>query len=127
MKLLRERLQRYSPQTLLTKELLAVLLSTGSGSGDTLKLAARLLARYGELGELTQADRRELCHELGLSEASALLFQVVLELSKLLSLPQTEERYQVISPANAARLVMPEMACLDYEQLHAIVPDTKSG
>jgi len=126
MNVLRERLQRYGPQTLFTQELLAVLLSTGSQRGDALALAQSLLARYGGLGQLTQADAGELRHAFGLSEARTALLQVSLELGRRLNLPQPEERYQMISPADAARLVMPEMAFLDYEQLRVLVLDTKN-
>ena len=125
MKQLRERLQQYGPQTLLTEELLAVLLSTGSGRTDLLELAEKLMARYGGLGQLTQADRQELRQTFGLSEARVSLFQVALELSKRLNLPPKEERYQIISPAHAAKLVMLDMAYLDYEQLRVLVLDTK--
>jgi DNA repair protein RadC len=126
MKVLRERLRRYGPQTLLTEELLAIILSTGSARADVLALAEKLLTRYGGLERLMQADRGELRHENGLSDARVALLLVALELGKRLNLPQTEEKYQISSPADAARLVMPEMAYLEYEQLRVIVLDTKN-
>ena len=125
MKQLRERLHHYGPQTLLTEELLAILLSTGSGRTDTLTLAEKLLAGFGGLGQLTQANKQELRRTFGLSEARVSLFQVALELSKRLNQPPKEERYQILSPAHAARLVMLDMAYLDYEQLRILVLDTK--
>ncbi len=126
MKRLRERLVRYGSQTLLTEELLAIILSIGSARADALELAGKLLTRYGALGRLMQADRGELRHEYGLGDARVALLQATLELGKRLNLPQTEEKYQIISPADAARLVMPEMAYLDYEQVRVIVLDTKN-
>ncbi len=126
MKRLRERLQRYGSQTLLTEELLAVILGTGSTRADALALAEKLLTRYGALGRLMQADRGELRHEYGLGDARVALLQATLELGRRLNLPQTEEKYQIISPADAARLVMPEMAYLDHEQVRVIVLDTKN-
>ncbi len=126
MKRLRERLQRYGSQTLLTEELLAIILSIGSARADVLELAGKLLTRYGALGRLMQADRGELRHEYGLGDARVALLQATLELGKRLNLPQTEEKYQIISPADAARLVMPEMAYLDHEQVRVIVLDTKN-
>ena len=126
MKRLRERLQRYGSQTLLTEELLAIILSIGSTRADILELAEKLLARYGELGRLMEADRGELKHDYGLGDVRVALLQATLELGRRLNLPQTEEKYQIISPADAARLVMPEMAYLDYEQVRVIVLDTKN-
>ncbi len=126
MKRLRERLQHYGSQTLLTEELLAIILGIGSVRADVLELAEKLLAHYGGLGRLMQADRRELRHDYGLGEVRVALLQATLELGKRLNLPQTEEKYQIISPADAARLVMPEMTYLEYEQLRVIVLDTKN-
>ncbi len=126
MKRLRERLQRYGSQTLLTEELLAIILSIGSTRADILELAEKLLARYGELGRLMEADRGELKHDYGLGDVRVALLQATLELGRRLNLPQTEEKYQIISPADTARLVMPEMAYLDYEQVRVIVLDTKN-
>jgi len=126
MKRLRERLQRYGSQTLLTEELLAIILSIGSTRAGILELAEKLLARYGELGRLMQADSGELKHDYGLGEARVALLQATLELGRRLNVPQTEEKYQIISPADAARLVMPEMAYLDHEQVRVLVLDTKN-
>ena len=126
MKRLRERLVRYGSQTLLTEELLAIILSTGSARADVLELAEKLLTRYGGLGRLIQAERGELRHEYGLGEVRVALLQATLELGRRLNLPQTEEKYQIITPADAARLVMPEIAYLDHEQVQVIVLDTKN-
>ncbi len=126
MKRLRERLQCYGPQTLLTEELLAIILSIGSARADMVEVAEKLLTHYGGLGRLMQAERGELRHEYGLGDVRLALLQATLELGRRLNLPQTEEKYQIISPADAARLVMPEMAYLDHEQVRVIVLDTKN-
>ncbi len=46
MKRLRERLQRYGSQTLLTEELLALILSTGSARADMLLLRSSLVLSF---------------------------------------------------------------------------------
>ncbi len=126
MKQLRERLVRYGSQTLLTEELLAIILSSGSARADMLEVAEKLLTNYGGLGRLMQAERGELRHGYSLGEVRVTLLQATLELGRRLNLPQAEEKYQIISPADAARLVMPEMAYLDHEQVRVIVLDTKN-
>ena len=126
MKRLRERLVRYGSQTLFTEELLAIILSIGSARADILEVAEKLLMHYGGLGRLMQVNREELRHEYGLGEVRVALLQATLELGRRLNLPPTEEKYQIISPADAARLVMPEMAYLDHEQVRVIVLDTKN-
>ena len=122
MKQLRERLQRYGSQTLLTEELLAIILSIGSARADMLEVAEKLLARYGGLGRLMQAERGELRHDYGLGDVRVALLQATLELGRRLNMPQTEEKYQIITPADAAKLVMPEMAYLDHEHSCTHVP-----
>ena len=126
MNQLRERLLAYGSETLLTEELLALVLRTGAADEKGSKLASKLLATYGGLGGLLQAECRELTQEHGLSETRIALLKAVLELGRRLNRPPTEKRYQIVTPADAANLVMPDMAFLDHEQLRVIVLDTKN-
>src|SRR5712692_9600496 len=107
---LQERLLDYGSQTLLTEELLALILRTGSTHEKGEELARKLLANYGGLGGLMRVDCRELTHEQGLSEIRATLLKAVLELGKRLNMQQQEKQYQILAPADAAILVMLEMA-----------------
>ncbi len=126
MKQLRERLQVYGSQTLFTEELVAIILGTGTPRTDALELSRKLLVKYGGLGGLLQADFGELNQEHGLGNTRTALLKATLEVGRRLGMPSAEEKYQIISPADAARLVMPEMAYLDYEQVRVIVLDTKN-
>jgi len=126
MKHLRERLLAYGSETLLTEELLALVLRTGSAGEKGYELARTLLTKYKGLGGLLQVESRELTQEYGLSETRAALLKAVLELGRRLNRPQAEEKYQIKTPDDAANLVMPDMAYLDYEQLRVIVLDTKN-
>ena len=58
--------------------------------------------------------------------AKAAQLKAALEIGRRLSLSQLEEKYQIKSPADAANLVMLEMAFLDLEQLRVLVLDTKN-
>src|SRR5712671_3343685 len=109
MKELRERLLEYGSQTLLTEELLALVLRTSSADEKGFELARTLLTKYRGLGGLLQVDCWELRHEYGLSETRAALLKAVLELGRRLNRPQTEKPYQITTPADAANLVMLEM------------------
>ncbi len=124
MKQLRERLYAYGSETLLTEELLAIILR-GSPREHVLELASRLLVKYEGLGGLLHADCRELSQEQGLGEARIALIKAALEMGKRLNTLQAESKYQINAPGDAARLVMPDMAHLDHEQLRVIVLDTK--
>lgn len=126
MKQLRERLLVYGSETLLTEELLTLVLRTGAGDEKGYELASKLLATYGGLGGLVQAECKELTQVHGLSETRSALLKAVLELGRRLNRPPTEKRYQIVTPADAANLVMPDMAFLEYEQLRVIVLDTRN-
>jgi DNA repair protein RadC len=126
MKQLRERLLAYGSETLLTEELLALVLRTGTSDEKGFELASTLLTKCKGLGGLLQFECKELTQEYGLSETRAALLKAVLELGRRLNKPQQEEKYQIKSPADAANLVMPDMAYLDFEQLRVIVLNTKN-
>src|SRR6266852_6031554 len=126
MKHLRERLLEYGSQTLLTEELLALILRTGSTHEKGLELGRKLLTKYGGLGGLLHIECRELTHEYGLGEARIALLKAVLELGRWLNSLQPEEKYQIKAPADAANMVMLDMAYLDFEKLRVIVLDTKN-
>jgi DNA repair protein RadC len=126
MKQLRERLLEYGSQTLLTEELLALVLRTGSPGRKEFEMERKLLTKYGGLGRLMLVDYRELAQEAGLGEARIALLKAVLELGRRLGSVQTGEKYQVKVPADAANLVMLDMAYLDHEQMRVILLDTKN-
>src|SRR6266550_9395311 len=106
MEHLRERLLAYGSQTLLTEELLVLILRTGATHEKGLEWARQLLSQYGGLGGLLHIECRELTHEHGLSETRIALLKAVLELGRRLNSLQSEEKYQIKSPADAANLVM---------------------
>ena len=121
----RERLEHFGPQALSTAELLAIILHTGTRSGSVLELANRLLAKYGGLAGLLRADFRELCAEHGMGEAKSAQVKAALEIGRRLALLQVDARYKISTPAEAANLVMLEMAYLDTEQMRVLVLDSK--
>jgi DNA repair protein RadC len=112
----RERLQNHGPQALSNAELLAIILRTGTTRNNVIELAGILLAKFGGLGGLMRADFMELCKEYGLGTAKAAQLKAALEIGRRLGLTQLDEKYQIKSPADAANLVMMEMAFLDHEQ-----------
>jgi DNA repair protein RadC len=123
---MREHLLEYGPQTLPTEELLALVLRTNAAQQQGIELVQRLLAKYGSLGGLVRTDCKELACEPGLGEASIALMKAMLELGRRLNKPQIEEKYQIRSPADAANLVMPDMADLTYEEMRVLVLNTRN-
>ena len=122
----RERLQHFGPQALSTAELLAIILRTGSRGDNALELANKLLTKYGGLSGLVRADFRELCTEHGMGEAKTAQVKAALEIGRRLGLLQADARYKIRTPADAANLVMLDLAYLDTEQMRILLLDAKS-
>ena len=112
----RERLKHYGPKALSTAELLAIILRTGTSRDNVIELAGKLLAKYGGLSGLMRADFGELCSEHGLGEAKASQLKAALEIGRRLGMLQSEEKYQIKSPADAANLVITEFTHLDRDE-----------
>jgi DNA repair protein RadC len=122
----RERLQNYGAGALSTAELLAIILRTGIGGQNVLSLATSLLARHEGLSGLARANVEELRRERGLGLAKACQLKAALELGRRMLIASPEDRPQVHSPADAANLVLLEMAFLEQENLRVILLDTKN-
>jgi len=122
----RERLRNHGARALSNAELLAIILRTGTTQDNVIELASKLLFKYGGLGGLMRAEFMELCAEYGLGEAKTAQLKAALEIGRRLGVAQTEEKYQIKSPLDAANLVMMEMTFLDHEQLRILILDTKN-
>ena len=121
---LRERLHHSGVQGLSNHDLLTLVLCTGKGHRHVVEQIHTLLEN-NSLQELLKADVSAVYQEYGLSAVKAAQLQAVLELARRLSIPSGQERYQIISPKDAANLVMAEMTYLDHEEMRVLVLDTK--
>lgn len=124
-RLLHERLQMSGVQTLSNGELITLVLSTSPGRGNIQERIQRLLESHN-LQELINTDFGELCQKYSLSKEKAGQLQALLEVARRLTLPQVDERYQIISPMDAANLLIPYMASLDHEEVRTLLLDTKN-
>lgn len=122
----RERLQQVGPGAVSTAELLAIILRTGSGGENVLRLAERLLAEFGSLPGLSRASITELMNVKGVGAAKASEVKAALELGRRLMASAPEDRPVVSSPADAANLLMSEMMFLEQEHLRLILLDTRN-
>jgi DNA repair protein RadC len=122
----RERLLEYGVGALSTAELLAIILRTGTKDENVILLSHRLLARFGNLAGLVQANMTEMVAERGLGPAKVAQLKAALELGRRMLVESPEERPQIRAPADAANLVMTEMGVLEQEQLRVIHLDTKN-
>src|SRR6266704_3248730 len=126
VKHLRERLQVNGASVLSTADLLTIVLGTGPSPPGIIRQMQALLASTS-LQELLRIDFGELSTTHQLGDAKAAQLQAVVELARRLTLPHDTQRYQILSPADAANLVQAEMSFLDHEELRVLCLDTKHG
>jgi DNA repair protein RadC len=105
---------------------LTELLAAVAGGSRQLELAERLLVHYRTLSALFQAPTSELEQFAGIGHATAARLKAALELGKRLVQETPDARPSVRSPADAANLVMHDMALLEKEELRVILLDTKN-
>ena len=80
----RERLMRVGPSALSTAELLAILLRTGVGGENVLRLAERVLTAFDGLPGLANAAIAELTTVNGIGPVKAVELKAALEVGRLL-------------------------------------------
>jgi DNA repair protein RadC len=91
-----------------------------------LDLATRLLIEFDGLGGLARASFSELSAVKGVGQAKAAQLKAGLEIGRRLLVAAPHERPQITSPADAANLLMLEMAHLEQEHLRVLLLDTKN-
>ena len=116
------RLAHYGPGALSTTELIATILQTP----NALYQAQQIAVRFGGLMGLARASLTELQSIVGVGPVKAAQIKAALELGRRLMIQRPEEKPQVRSPADAANLLMGEMAHLEQEHLRVMLLDTKN-
>lgn len=121
----RERLIRHGAERLANKELIAILLRTGTHRKSALGLAEKLLARFDSLRGLADASYEELLEIDGVGPAKATDILAAFELAKRLADSQMEFHGVVNSPQDAAQMVLRELSLEDREHFMIIMLNTK--
>lgn len=122
----RERLRDYGSSAVSTAELLAIIMRVGNRDENVIMLAQRLLTCTGGLTGLARASIEELTSVKGIGEAKAIELKAALELGKRLLVAAPDERPTVKSPADAANLLLLDMAPLEQEHLRTVIMDSKN-
>jgi DNA repair protein RadC len=106
--------------------LIAIILRIGTPGENVVRLSQRLLSDYNGLAGLAQAPISDLTRCKGIGPAKAVELRAAFELGRRLLVTAPEARPQVKSPADAANLLIGEMAMLEQEHLRTILLDTKN-
>lgn len=121
----RERLLQYGPEYLSNRELLAILLQTGTKDQSVFGLVDQLLAHFGSLRSLAGASFEEMSVIKGIGPAKASQVLAAFEMAKRLSNSNLEVKEVIRSPQDAATIVMDEMRLLDREHFVILMLNTK--
>lgn len=103
-------------------ELLAALV----GGPQQIEIAEELLASFGSVRKLHQAQIIEIAGIHGLGRQTAIRIKAALALAKRALLETEDERPTIHSPADAAALVQYEMSLLEQEYLKVLLLDTRN-
>lgn len=122
----RERLITVGERAVSTTELLAIIMRTGSGKENVVRLAERLLGQFGGITGIARASVKELTSVKGIGPAKAVEIKAALELGRRLLAATPKERAQISSPHDAANLLMSEMMLLEQEHLRVLLLDTRN-
>ncbi len=123
----RSRIQHAGGAALSDAELLAILLRDSGVEGmNAIELAQQLLVDHRGWAGLQRANFADLAVQRGMGQAKVAQIKAALEIGRRLLLTSDEQRLQIRSPADAAQLMLVEMAQLDQEHLRTICLDTKN-
>ncbi len=122
----RERLRARGAGNLSNAELMAILLRTGLEGENVIAMASRLLASVGGLQGMSRASYEELCSLKGISDAKACQLLAGIELGRRVAALEPNESQRIGTPADIAKMYMPEMSGFDREHMRVVLLNTKN-
>ncbi len=122
----RERIIHNGPQSLSNRELLAILLRTGSQRESVLQLAGRVLEKFEGLRNIKGASIEEITQIKGIGEAKAAQIFAAVELGRRLNQLQFSEGFVIKSPADIANYLMQELRFLQQEHFVVLYLNSKN-
>lgn len=122
----RERFKEIGATGMSQRELLAIILRSGTEGLSALSLADELLRMFSGLNGLARASLDELQRVHGIGPVKAIEIKAALELGKRMALSAQDARPQVKTPADAAQLLMLHMGLLEQEEVRTLLLDTRN-
>lgn len=124
----RERLARLGEASLSLPELLAILISSGSGKGHNVtEITNNLVNTFeGNFKDLFSASIEQLSNVDGIGFAKACQIKAVFELAKRIATFCEKEHRLITSTDDVVNLVLPDMMYLKQEEFKVVLLDSKN-
>ncbi|MCJ1908696.1 DNA repair protein RadC [Planococcus ruber] len=122
----RERLVNQGAMSLSNQELIAILLRTGTKQESVLHLSNQVLLHFEHLHHLKDATIEEMTSIKGIGQAKAVQLLAAIELGRRLSSKQTDTKYTIRSPKDAASYLMADMTSLKQEHFVVLFLNIKN-
>lgn len=123
----RERMEMLGAAQLSDRELLAILLSTGSRECSALELADQILLQHKGLRGLKDLTLDELMEQKGVGTAKAATVAAAVELGKRICSNTDEYRPVISCSADAAHILFGRMRGLDREHFQVMLLNQKKA
>lgn len=121
----RERLLDRGAEALSDRELVALLLGSGTDGCDAIELAGRLIARHGSLRELSRASAHEMAVGLpGIGPAKAARVAAAFQLGLRATQPDDRDRQRIHGSEELAAVAAPLLRGLRHERVVVIACDS---
>ena len=117
----RERLMQVGVSALSTRELLTLLISSGTSKRSADHIAHDILERFTSLADLASRDVVELMSIHGMGQAKATTLCAAFELARRIQSEPFSDRTTVSTPAILAQLLIPRMRHLRTESFRVVL------
>ena len=121
-----ERLERLGPAALADRELLAMILRSGSAKLDVLALSDQLLRDAGSLPNLLRWKTEDFQALPGIGKIKALQLTTLMELAKRMAQAERGKAPILDSPENIFHYLYPEAQALSIEKFWVLCLDRKN-
>jgi len=121
----REKLLARGPAALSDAELLAIFLRTGVSGKTAVDLARELLAKFGGLRPLLEADQQQFCAHHGLGAAKFAQLQAVLEMTRRHLQEQLQREDSLENPETTRRFLASRLRHLPHEVFACLFLDNR--
>ena len=121
----REKLLARGAEALTDAELLAIFVRTGVPGRNAVEVAHDIIAEFGGLVELLQANQNQFCGTRGLGPAKFAQLAAVLEMAKRYQFSKAEKGAFLESPEAVKSLVALQMRDLEHEVFACLFLDNR--